>query len=424
MTTGRFCRRSSTAQPLDKKIAQIFRKYDGACNLWLPGLENYQDAALTIPAALDIAVGGVSNRIGATPLTQSVSGYRPVLRKGPLNLLTESEFRNGLSDAPVRGGVVTAASMSGFQGALRIARNDTGSFAYKVGNPSNVTLTLSSFVEFEDGAPPKFLSATSTSQENDFLMVIGGSSINPLTYKVQHVSGSRYRVSASRVPAASGNVGVVKYGGNSSRAFTVSGMQLVIGTEACDYKTTTNTPASTGEVNGKGVYWWEFDGVDDRLSSAQLIATENPHVLVVAGHSELASATLAGQYGNANNVGPLCRITSSLSTSSGYYRESGVIKSLSIASPPYISSERTVMSVRYSSNKVSHRRRSAESSGAVSIGPIQVVSFNVGAGGAAGVLSEFLKGGVYGVFACNTAMLRSEVCAIERWFGRRIRSAL
>lgn len=394
--------------------------------MWLPGVGNHQDSAGVVAAAIDYPVGRAGDVLGTAHLTQATAGFKPMLRHGPKNLLTNSEFQNGLSDAPTRGGLISSSTIPGFSGAIAFGVDGTSaSFAYKgYATITGSTYSFSLFVLMDDGLAPSFNSASSTNPANDFSLVCNGAAISPLFYSVVGVGGGVYRVRVTTAAIAGVNFGVAKFGTNSARTFRVTGYQLVAGRDACNYKKTTSAALSTGGTGSEGPYWWDFDGADDRLSCAQIINTAIPHALIVAGHAELASATLAGQYSDANNVGPLCRFASTLSTSAGYYREASIINSQSIATPPYVALERTVMSVRYSGGNISARRGSTEAVGAALIGSIPAGAFNVGAGGASPALSEFLKGGIYGVFACQADMLRSEVIAIERWFARSIRAAL
>ena len=426
MTISRIFRQRGSTQSLDAQVARIFAKHAGACHLWLPSINNWQDSAGASAAAVDSPVGRVSDTLGAVPLTQTTAGFRPVLRHGPKNLLTNSEFQNGIADATVRGGLVSVSAISGFAGAVAIGRDGvTSSFAYKTFvTVTGAVYTFAVFVQMDDGQAPALNSPAASHPSIDFTLVCNGAAISPSLCSVKSISGGIYRVSATVSANAGANFGVVKYNTTSTRTFRATGYQLVEGKDACDYKATTSSPLSTGGVGGKGAMWWEFDGLDDRLSCSTIINTSNPHALIVAGHSAQASATLAGQYGDANNVGPLVRFSSTLSTSSGYYCEASTIKSQVIATPPYNALERTVMSVRYSAGVVSVRRRSAEAAAAAVLSSIPVSGFNVGAGGTGATLSEFLKGGVYGVFVAQADLLRSEIIAIERWFARLIRASI
>ncbi|MDQ0013780.1 YD repeat-containing protein [Variovorax boronicumulans] len=162
------------------------------------------------------------------------------------NLFTQSEFANGVGDAPSRAGAVTATTMTGFAGAIRLASDPAGSYAYKsVSTTSGVTYTLSVIVEMEDGLPPSFGSASVNNVANSFALVLSGYGSNPVKYAIQDLGGGRYRVTATGVtPASPGlSFGVVKYATNDTRAFRVSGYQLEQANAASVY-----TPTTTAAV--------------------------------------------------------------------------------------------------------------------------------------------------------------------------------
>jgi len=161
------------------------------------------------------------------------------------NLLTQSEFANGVGDAPVRGGAATAATMTGFAGAIRLASDTVHTYAYKsFATIPGVTYTLSVIVEMEDGLPPSLGSSSASAAANSFTLTLFSSVTSPPTYVVQDLGGGRYRVSATGVaPAAPGtNFGVAKLVTNDTRAFRVSGYQLEQADAASRYTPTTTTP--------------------------------------------------------------------------------------------------------------------------------------------------------------------------------------
>ncbi len=416
MIAHRLRARQSALPPLDVRAAALLRRFGASVNVWRPGVENYQDSTGATPAVIDGVVGLVKGSSGIN-LTQATTGYKPILRKGPINRLTESEFRNGVADAPVRANISASGPIGNFSGGVRFLSSAFVAFAYKTGNPVGVNTTFSVFVKFDDGLPPVFSSASTTSPLNDFILVVGGGSISPVTYKTQAIGSGWYRVSGRTTPSTSSNVGIVKYESNSARAFTASGYQLVIGADQCDYRSTTTLPLSTNGTAGNGVLWWQFDGVDDRLVAAPVINTSAAHLLIAAGYSERASATYCGQRLDANNVGPFIRVTSNAAASAAYYRAGGVVLAANLASPANEFYVRSIMSSRYDGVAISHRRASAAASLNVALPQIANTDFFVGAGGASASLSEFLKGGVYGLIAAQGTVSAAECALLERWLA-------
>lgn len=76
--------------PVDLSMAtQITRQASGA--MLLPGVLNFSDSAGTTPAVQDGVVGYVRDASGGSfYASQSTTGYKPILRKGALNLLLNS----------------------------------------------------------------------------------------------------------------------------------------------------------------------------------------------------------------------------------------------------------------------------------------------------------------------------------------------
>ncbi|MGJ3704011.1 LysM peptidoglycan-binding domain-containing protein [Variovorax sp. AFSI2.2] len=188
------------------------------------------------------------------------------------NLLTQSEFANGLSDAPYRGGAATATTMTGFSGAIRLASDTVSTYAYKSFTPiAGVAYTLSVIVEMEDGLPPSFSNASVATAANSFGLVLFTGATNPLKYVVQDLGGGRYRVSMTGVAPASTApaFGVVKYTANDTRAFRVSGYQLEQADVASRYTPTTTSPIAyvAGGTRERFIYdradrlTWAADGV-------------------------------------------------------------------------------------------------------------------------------------------------------------------
>lgn len=155
------------------------------------------------------------------------------------NLFTYSEFQSGVTDAPVRGGLLTATSFSGLYAntGLQFGHDGvTGTYAYKGGAPISTTCTISVFVQMDDGNPPSFGSGSGSDVTNTFYLVIAAGATNPLTYNVQSLGNGLYRVSATAVSGTNApNSGVVKYATNDNRTFKVSGYQLEVGSTANGY---------------------------------------------------------------------------------------------------------------------------------------------------------------------------------------------
>jgi hypothetical protein len=224
----------------------------------------YQNSAGTIPVTtVEQPVGMIQDKSGnGNHAFQATAASRPVL-SARINVFPESEFRNGLADAPVRGGLITAESFSGLEGSRGLGVGWDGAtltYAYKsISLVVSTPYILSVFVRMDDGGAPVFLSSDTTNTLNDFALNIGGSTRPPLDYVVEDFGDGLYKVSAFYTtpnPIVNNHAGILKYTTNSSRTFKTSGYQLSIGTEIPNYQ-------RTGPVNNLLTETEFIDGLAD-----------------------------------------------------------------------------------------------------------------------------------------------------------------
>jgi hypothetical protein len=200
------------------------------------------------------AIGGVTefsagaNRFTFDGETGEALGY--LSEESRTNLLTNSEFPNGLSDAPNRGGLVTLDSMDLGNGAVNAIAfgydGSTTSFAIKTNFTPVIgeTYVLSVIVEMDDGLPPSFESSNFNSIQNDFVMYLAGnpSGADPLTYTVSRMYNNTYKVSAVKTTSLDiAAFGVYRYSTNSPRTFKVTGFQVEVGSFLTSYIKTLGT---------------------------------------------------------------------------------------------------------------------------------------------------------------------------------------
>lgn len=246
--------------------------------------------------------------------TWSVAAWVNTVAVLPSNLLTQSEFPNGLSDSPTHGSAVTAATIAWGGFTAGIAFSTTGNannYAYKAlaALSSASTGVFSVFVKFDDGNAPTFGSSDGTSSTNDFVLVVTGAVTPPLNYTVTSMGGGVYRVSSSSVAiaAAGGNTGIAKYAANSTRTFVVTGYSVCLGSLSAYAKTTTTAisglsiladrsaasgPSIRVGMNGGGfITATAYDGTTTRTVTAP--AASNTGLPVSAAVNYRADGSLA-----------------------------------------------------------------------------------------------------------------------------------
>lgn len=177
-----------------------------------------------------------SPRIDYDPITGKAKGL--LIEEQRTNLIPNSTPQSG--DLSVSGGSFSyvTCNFTPLSGpGIHFDTSGVSSYTYFTPTYTAADYTLSVFVEMDDGNAPTFDSPTGSAVANDFALVVDAAQVNPLTYIVEHFGGNTYRVSGTLTAASTTarNTGVVKYSGNSTRTFKVTGLQLEQGSFATSY---------------------------------------------------------------------------------------------------------------------------------------------------------------------------------------------
>ena len=275
-------------------------------NLTIPASGSMQDISSIILADwnniyLRNSVAGTTNvanfsvrEIAGNHARQTTSTARPTLT-ARVNQFTETEFRNGVSDAPTRTGLVTATTLSGYAGALAFWHDGSAtSYAYKTSFTTVVglTYTMSVVVEMTDGLAPVFGAGTASSTLNDFAFVIGNIAVNPPSgYIVESLGSSMFRVSAtSTATVISANSWIIKYSTNSNRTFKVTAYSIVSSNQVNLPYQRVNTATDYNTVGFPiGI---RTDWIDDFLITNSIDFSGTDKMTVFAGARLLSSTGL------------------------------------------------------------------------------------------------------------------------------------
>lgn len=258
----------------------------------------FQDSAGTTPVtAVEQYVGKIVDKSpNALAFTQATSAARPV-DSARVNGFTESEFRNGVSDAPIIGGSVTASTLTGYLGALAFG-SGVDSYAYKT-SPSSFlgsSVILSVIVQMTDLGVPV---VNSNGPAADFCLVVNGGAASNST--VVSLGGGFYKVSSAYV-LISVSTGVVKYAANSSRTFKATAYDIRPASRSSLPYQRVNTSTDYDTVGFPN--YAKFDGIDDNWVSA-------------AGGGGVAGVYYCGAV-QFNKVGAVQTILSDAGTNTGY----------------------------------------------------------------------------------------------------------
>jgi hypothetical protein len=156
------------------------------------------------------------------------------------NLVTQSTPQSGDLDKSGGSFSYVTCNFTPLSGpGIHFDTSGVTSYTYFTPTYTAADYTLSVFVEMDDGNAPAFSSVTSGSA-TDFCLLAEESAINPLTYDVEHYGGSTYRISATVASTSTTvkNAGILKYSGNSTRTFKVTGFQFELGSTPSSYMPT------------------------------------------------------------------------------------------------------------------------------------------------------------------------------------------
>ena len=178
-------------------------------------------------------------------------------------MLTESEFRNGVTDSPVSGGAISASTMAGYLGAIAVGA-EGDNYVYKtVAGLGNTQVVVSIVVRMEDGSAPRVSLVSGPS--NDFLFIVEGVGYTPAQ---QEVAPGIYRLSVTTTIVSGGAVyfGVFKQSIDSTKTFKATAYDLRLAADAHLPYQRVNT-ATDYDTAGFPNYS-KFDGIDDNWVSS------------------------------------------------------------------------------------------------------------------------------------------------------------
>lgn len=198
-----------------------------------------------------------------------------------VNQLTQSDFQNGLSDAPTRSGLLTVASLPEYGGAVAFGHNgSTTSYALKTYIPLAGTVnTVCAVVQMTDLTSPTW-SGSLTGVGTPFALVGNGQvpAAGGSEYTVAALPNNTYLVAWTFTASGTvGNNGLYKYATNNNRTFKATRFGLINGSftaqqiaNAGGIPLTTTAPA--GQTVGN--FAWQFASNNAAFSSTMTTPSE------------------------------------------------------------------------------------------------------------------------------------------------------
>lgn len=188
-------------------------------------------------------VGSGVLRYDHDPFTRTPLGAR--IEGAATNLLTYSEFPNGLANASAAGLATAVSDIEGGRTGIALNNSSGTAFVYKTKAAHTGPLSLAVDVEMEDGLPPTVTGGTPT-----FNFLIDTNYTIPPPYNSVRIGNKTWRVSVTKtINGAGGFVGVVQYQTHEQRRIKATGFQLEAGARVSSYIVTGATTGVRGTDN-------------------------------------------------------------------------------------------------------------------------------------------------------------------------------
>ncbi len=265
---------------------------------------------------------------------QTTSASRPTI-EARVNLCTKSEFPGGTADSSTKGGLIAGVSLPNWLGRFTTGISFGHDWLTAVSYVdmgialASAQHTISVFVKMDDGNAPSFGSASALNVANDFVLIVSGLAVSPLTYAVTSVGDGVYRVSATITSGIINliNNGVAKYNTNSSRTFKVTGYQLELGSVATTYQRVT-TATDYADIGAPRRI--KYDGIDDFLQTAAVDFSATDKMTVWAGVrklSDAATGVVVELSTNADSTNGTFTLAASVAGNNYYAQSRGTVRS-------------------------------------------------------------------------------------------------
>ena len=186
------------------------------------------------------------------------------------NLITYSE--GAIAQYKATNVTDAATSISGYAASVQFGDNSVPRLSYKTYTPKvGATYTLAVIAQMDDNTAPVAGSNTVT---GDFSLVLAGVAVTTTT--VTPLGSNIYRVTASvAATTTNANFGVVKYTGQSSKGFRITGIQVNEGSVAQNYIRTLDKAIDVGN----GYLTKIYDQSGNARDMSQATAANQPRIV-------------------------------------------------------------------------------------------------------------------------------------------------
>ncbi len=337
----------------------------------------------------------IAQEIPGIHATQGTTANKPILRRGAVNLLLQSQDFSAWSGAGVTKAPNTITAPDGTTTACRL------------------TFT---------GASQDFaVQVPATAGDKTGHLWIKG--IASQTIQTQHggagpkttLSGEWQKVTYASTVTILANFDINTYGGSTARIVDIWHPQLEVGTTASDYSPTTTAAASNPSA---GKYSWQFDGSNDSLSlSAPLFQMSDDHCVIAGANCTTSSAATIAQIAGKNTGAQAAGLSYAAGgfITATWFDDAALHKS--IADPASrLNSNNVATAIKIGNNK--RLRVNGVQIGAVESTAMGVATFNTGSIGCATWANNYMQGSIYPVIAIKGTVSDSDLLTLERFVGQ------
>lgn len=445
-----------------QRAISVLRKYGTDAHAYIPGVGvlngltagNYTDSALTAPGSKDQFVGGVTDALDGIHATQGAAGNKPVLRQGPVNLLTYSHtFTNGAWAKTGASVDLTANGPTGAANSATRLTEDTGNSAHDVSLSSPFAIasgavntaayivkaagrTLARIVLTDSSYAHRVSADINLSAGTISAAVITGSATSSIAPSIVSVGNGYFLVAVSGVMSSAvalntnirpcTAVGTVTYTGTNSVALEIYGGGLFLGNltanqilAAGGIPITTSAKASAGT----GPSYWEFGGdgaPTDYLSLGSLPFIASDDYWVVAAFS-LPQAATANQcvfgLASTSSSSPVSALwTNSANLITAYWRGNTGAVSVSAASGALPINTPIVASMLRNGNDGKLRVGGSQIGGTVGVSTVGTTTVNTATIGALQrpTFAQYWPGNIYAVLCGKGTISDADLLLIEK----------
>lgn len=349
--------------------------------------------------------------------TQGTSGYRPILRKGAVNLLLNSNNFAAWSNVTTTCTPNATGDPFGGNNAWSISNPVNNNKVISVGVLSGITYYLTFYIKKLGQSTVGWEFVTAYSEQNNYNFDTDTLAGTNLTRTL--LTNGWVRIQKIITPVTSGILNIYIYG---SQGYYFSGSaywyQVSISTSSdTNQAVTTTAPAS----NGVGNYWLDFDGVDDYLQLSRVpfqLADDSFACVAVKSTASIQRSIISS--GDVTTTNSFFEIGyNSTQQARGVYKDNLAIQDSPISAVASTEGVSEVISaVKTGDSKKIRRNGINYSSASTALTPYNWTGTHIGQRYVGGAVQQRYKGGIYAICIIKGTLTDKEALLIEKYIAK------